>query len=191
VTSVAVVGRCTHRLNPNNLHPVGLHAYQPITVCQLCKRLLRCSECQHGAIDIVPNWSGWKPDIPSGSRPRAHVHANRVWAAFLPCTLQQEVATASSPWLVAPPSCIAAAPRCTDFPVQAVNHPYLVVHSASSAAREAEAAAAASPSAAGQPGVANAGQGSAICAVCHDPFEVPEYLMLVASLATSTSCQAL
>lgn len=52
-----------------------------------------------------------------------------------------------------------------------MNHPYLVVHSASSAAREAEAAAA-SPGAAGSPGVANAGQGSAICAVCHDPFEV-------------------
>ena len=55
-------------------------------------------------------------------------------------------------------------------PAQAVNHPYLVVHSASSAAREAEAAAV--PGAAGSPGVANAGQGSAICAVCHDPFEV-------------------
>lgn len=60
-------------------------------------------------------------------------------------------------------------------PLQAVNHPYLVVHSASSAAREAEEAAASG--AAGQPGIANAGQGSAICAVCHDPFEVRDVLV--------------
>lgn len=54
---------------------------------------------------------------------------------------------------------------------QAVNHPYLVVHSASAAAREAAA-----PPLPGAPeggGVANAGGMSAICAVCHDPFEDP------------------
>lgn len=49
--------------------------------------------------------------------------------------------------------------------------------------------AAAAPGAAGPPGVATAGQGSAICAVCHDPFKV--WGVLDDAPATTTSCQAL
>ena len=49
---------------------------------------------------------------------------------------------------------------CLGVTAQAVNHPYLVVHSATSAASAPQLGDAAAPA-------------SAICAVCHDPFEVP------------------